>query len=251
MGETALERSIRERQRHVRRAVGAEIRRMRTEAGLSIRDVGRAIDIDWSHLARVEAGDRSLSQASLVAVAAALGHDASIRFFPSDGPRVRDRIQVRMVEALLATAHPRWRVRLEVPVYRPVHGVIDVVLHDPTDTTIVACEAHSGLEAVDAQLRWAAQKADSLPSAHDWPWSADLGASPTVSLLLLLRSTDANRALVRSLPETFRVAYPAPSAAAWEALTGDRSWPGPAIPWVVVDGRETRLLRRPPRGIGT
>ena len=66
-----------------------------------------------------------------MAIAAALGCDLSVRMFPGTGPRIRDRIQVAMSEALLASLHPRWRAAPEVPVYRPVRGVIDLVLADP------------------------------------------------------------------------------------------------------------------------
>src|SRR4051812_41488444 len=151
MGETLLQRSIRERQRAFRRGQGAEIRRIRLDAGLSLRELGAAIGIDASHLSRVEAGDRDVSQATLVAIAAAAGHDASLRFFPSSGPRVRDPLQVRMLEAVVAAAHPRWSPAFEVPVYRPVHGVIDVVLRDRLTSDLVAGEGHSALSAVDAQ----------------------------------------------------------------------------------------------------
>lgn len=249
MGETTLQRTIRDRRRALRRAVADEMRRARLDAGLSIREVAAAAGLDWSHLAKVEGGDRELSQAALVAVACVLGHDPSIRLFPSSGPRVRDRLQARMIEALLAVLHPRWRPRLEVPVYRPSSGVIDLVLHDPAAATIIAGESHSLLHAVDGQLRWAALKTEALPSADGWPWSADLAARPTVSRLLLLRSTDANRSLVRSLPGTFRAAYHASTSDAWQALTTpDVPWPGPAIVWALIDGRETRILRDSPRG---
>ncbi len=249
MGDTKLESSIKDRRRALRRSLGGQLLRTRLEAGLSIGDVGRAVDLDPSHLSRVESGDRDLSIASLVAVAAVLGHDASIRLFPSSGPRVRDHIQVRMIEALLAVADPRWEARLEVPVYDPVHGVIDVVLRDRLTSDVVAGEAHSGLHSVDAQIRWAVQKADALPSAAGWPW-ADVREQPVVGRLLLLRSTTATRDLVRSLPETFRAAYPSRTEHAWAALTSaEARWPGAAILWVEVRGRDTRLLRGWPRGV--
>src|SRR6478752_8062609 len=130
VGNSNLERSIAVRQRLCRQAVGRELQRARLEAGLSIRQVGREAGVDPSHIRRVELGVSALSQDALVAVSAVVGHDASVRLYPSSGPRVRDHVQVRMLEALLGALHPRWRARLEVPVYRPVHGVIDVVLDD-------------------------------------------------------------------------------------------------------------------------
>lgn len=251
MGDTRLQRTINERQRAVRRSIGEELRRVRLEADLSLRAVGRAAGIDPSHLARVEAGDRELSQAALIATAAALGHLVSFRLFPSTGPRVRDHMQTLMIEALLAILDPRWIARLEVAVYRPVRGVIDVVLRDRLTPDIVAGEAHSRISTVEQQVRWAGQKADALPSTVDWPWTED--AEPTrIGRLLLLRSTAATREVVRALPETFRAAYPGSSAAAYAALTsGTERWPGAAIVWVDVNGSATRVLQGPPRGLDT
>lgn len=243
MGDTDLERSIRDRQRSRRRSLGKELKQVRLEAGMSLRDVGRAVGIDPSHLSRVEAGARDLSAASLIAIAAVLGHDVSTRLYPSSGPRVRDHIQVRMLETVMAAAHPRWHARLEVPVYEPVYGVIDIVLQDRLTDDLVSGEGHSALTAVDAQLRWAAQKTDALPSARGWPWT-DAPAAPRTCRLLVLRSTAAMRDLVRQLPETFAAAYPASSADARAALVGgDRRWPGDAILWVDIRGAATALRR--------
>lgn len=129
--------------------------------------------------------------------------------------------------------------------------MIDVTLQDRDAHDVVAGEAHSRLHTVEQQLRWAGQKADALPSARGWPW-ADADEPPRIGRLLLLRSTGAARDLVRSLPETFRTAYPAPSAAAFAALTsGSGRWPGSAILWVEVNGNATRVMHGPPRGLGS
>ena len=247
MGETKIEQLIRERQRTLRRALAKELRRVLETEGLSLRALGAAVGVDPSHLSRVLGEARAISPDTLVAVATGLGYDVSIRLFESVGPRVRDRIQVRMIEALLAALHRRWLARLEVAVYRPVRGVIDLVLQDQDRRDVVAGEGHGELRSVEQQLRWAGQKADSLPSAAGWPWT-DGGAQPKVGRLLLLRSCDANHRLVASLPETFRAAYPDSTGAAAAALRqGDRPWPGAAILWVSVDGAETRLMDSVPR----
>lgn len=114
MGETELRRTINDRHRALTRSIGQELRRVRLEGDLSLRAVGCAAGVDPSHLARAEAGEHELSPAALVAAATALGHDVSIRLFPSTGPRVRDHIQTRMIEALLDILDPRWNARLEV-----------------------------------------------------------------------------------------------------------------------------------------
>jgi transcriptional regulator with XRE-family HTH domain len=247
MGETRLQREILGRQRDLRRAVAAELRRVLATEHVSLRALGAAIGVDPSHLSRVLAGDHAISHDALVAVATGLGYDVSVRLFESTGPRVRDRIQVRMDEALLDALSPRWAPRLEVAVYRPVRGVIDVVLQDRETADLVAGESHSALSAVEQQIRWAGQKADALDSARGWPWT-EVPCTPRVSSLLILRSCAANLALVATLPLTFRAAYPEATEAAVAALRGSRTpWPGSAIVWVVVDGARTRLLDGVPR----
>lgn len=249
MGNTDFERAVKARQAALRRAVGEELRRVRLDAGVSIRAVSQAAGLDPSHLARIEHGGREPSLDALAAIATALGHDASIRLFPSTGPRVRDHLQTRMLEGLLDIAHPRWIPRLEVGVYRPVHGIIDLVLQDRAAADVVAAEAHSGLHAVEHQLRWAGLKADALPSARGWPW-VDRPEEPRIGRLLLLRSTTATRSLAADLPQLFRSACPVDSGDAWDAITGDATpWPGAAILWVDVHGARTRVLRGRPRGV--
>jgi transcriptional regulator with XRE-family HTH domain len=249
VGRTTLEQVIADRQRTHRRAIGEELRRVRLGNGLSLREVSRAAGVDPAHLSRIETGERSCGQDVLVALASAMGHIASVRLFPTDGPRVRDHIQVRMIEALLRALHSRWSAKLEVPVYRPSRGVVDVVLVDRETTDVVAGEGHSALHTVEQQLRWAGLKADSLPSAGGWPWS-DAIAGPHVGRLLLLRSSRAMHDLVGSLPGTFRSAYPADPHDAYAALTraGVR-WPGAAILWVTIDGIDSRLMDGLPRAL--
>ena len=249
MGDTRLQHLVRERQRDLRRALAVELRRVLAIRRISLRALGGAIGVDPSHLSKVLAGDTAISHDALVAVATGLGYDVSVRLFESTGPRVRDRIQSRMIEALLEALHPRWTPRLEVAVHRPVKGVIDVVLQDREAPVLVAGEGHSALAAVEGQIRWAGQKAEALESARGWPW-ARRSALPRVDRLLLLRSCAANHELVADLPATFRAAYPADTRDAVAALRlPGIAWPGSAIAWVRVDGVETRLMDEAPRAV--
>lgn len=259
MADTALERLARSRGRDLRRAIGAQVRDLREERGLSLREVAAISRVDRSVLARAETGEANLTVDGLAAVSAVLGAEASVRLYPAIGPRLRDHIQVRLIETLLTVLHSRWRARLEVPVYRPVRGVIDLVLVEPEAHEVVGGEAHSEIRRAERQLRWAAEKVDALPSATGWPWMEGgppwagqprTAGGPRVGRLLLLRSTAATRDLVSSAPALFRAAYPGRTADAVACLTGAASlWPGAAIAWVDVRGSASRLLDGPPRGV--
>lgn len=247
MADTTLERLARARGRDLRRSVGDQLADLRAERELSLRAVGRGVGIDPSVLARAEAGDANLTLDSLAALASALGTEASLRLYPATGPRLRDHLQVRLIETLLADAHPRWRPRLEVAVYRPVRGVSDLVLTEPRTAEVVCGEAHSEIRRAERQLRWAGEKADALPSASGWPW---MDGEPVVGRLLLLRSSPTTRALVADTPALFRAAYPGRTADAIAAITGPAgTFPGAVIAWVDVRGKASRLLDGPPRGV--
>jgi transcriptional regulator with XRE-family HTH domain len=249
MGETELEREIRLRQAAQKAAIGKEIDRARKEANLSMRAIATGSGIDVAHLSRVVAGKASLSQDALVAVAAALGFHASLKLFPTTGPRIRDHLQTLMIEAILAILDPRWVPRLEVPVWRPIRGVIDLILQDRLTGDLVAGEGHSLLLTVEAQLRHAHEKADSLPSATGYPWRDRLD-EPRTSRLLVLRSCPQLHDLVRMLPATFAAAYPSDTRQAVTALKDATTpFPDAAIIWVHVDGTRTRVLDGLPRAL--
>ena len=247
MADTTIERLAASRARALRRTVAGQLEDLREQRGLSQREVAEAAGIDRSWLAKAEAGDANLTLHALAAIATVLGTEASLRLYPAIGPRLRDHIQVLLIEALLAILHRRWLPRLEVPVHRPVRGVIDLVLAEPATAQLVGAEAQSEIRKAERQLRWAAEKADALPSADGWPWMA---SRPNLSRLMLLRSTAATRAVVRTTPHLFAAAYPGRSSIAVAALTGATGTvPDATIVWVDVRGSSSRILDGPPRGI--
>ncbi|HEY4189726.1 MAG TPA: helix-turn-helix transcriptional regulator [Candidatus Limnocylindrales bacterium] len=247
MADTAIERLSVTRARSLRRSTGAQLLDLREERGLSQREVAAAIGLDRSWLSKAESGDANLTIEALAKIATVLGVEASLRLYPATGPRLHDHTQVTLIEALLALLHARWRARLEVPVYRPARGVIDLMLSDAEAGQLVSGEVQSEIRRAERQLRWAAEKADALPSADGWPW---MDGHPRTSRLLLLRSTAATRAVVHSSPNLFAAAYPGRAADAVEALQGpSASFPEAAIVWVDLRGTASRVLDGPPRGI--
>src|SRR5262249_13362460 len=161
----------------------------------------------------------SASVYAMCALAVALDARFVLRLDQVAGPPIRDRIQALIVEALIGIAHTRWKRFLEVPVFRPVRGMIDAVLHDPDAAVAIATEVHSEIRRFEQQQRWANAKADALLGGSDIPLTAASSRTPTVSRLLILRSTETNRELVRTLSGSFKVAYPGRTVDAYRALT--------------------------------
>src|SRR4026209_1302687 len=92
-------------------AVAAEeLRRARTTAGLSQRDVARAVGLSHETASRIErAASPETSLLVLARLASVLGLKPSLRFYP-DGDPIRDVAHTRLLELLRARIHPalRW-----------------------------------------------------------------------------------------------------------------------------------------------
>jgi transcriptional regulator with XRE-family HTH domain len=230
----------------LRRSIGSDIRTIREDSAISQTRLAAAAGISRAHLSGIESGAREASTGALAAIADVLGADLSVRMYPGTGPRIRDHLQAAILEALLEDLHPRWKRFVEVPVYRPVRGVIDVVLHDATTPVVVAVEIQSELRRLEQLIRWANQKRDALPSSDAWRSVADT-EPPAVSALLVVRTTRATRAVVNDHPEVLRALYPASAADVHAALTTDAAWPGAGLLWATVDGGRARLMPQPPR----
>ena len=227
------------------RQVGDDLTQARLDAGASKAAVARAAGIDRTFYGRIEAGDAHPSLETLVAIGVALGSDVSIRMFTGTGSPLTDHVSAAMTQSLLGELAPVWRPHLEVAVWRPARGVIDLVLERRDTASLVAGEVQSWLRRLEQLVRWSGQKADSLGS------STLVGGRPTplVSGLLVVRSTDANRTVARAYEAVMRTAYPARTADAVASLREGEPWPGAAIVWVRMDGSIVHLLDGPPRGV--
>lgn len=233
----------------LRRHIGTQIVTLRLDVHLSQRRLADAADIDQGHLSRIERGLSEPSLSVLVALGDALGADLTVRLYPSTGPRIRDHLQAHMTEALLARVDPSWRQLLEVAVTRPARGFIDLVLARPTDP-VLAVELHSELRRLEQQVRWASDKAGSLPSAPEWSFLSEGRPDVGISRLLILRSTRATRDLANSFAQTLAAVYPARTEDAVAALVRpDVAWPGAAVVWAEVRGSSCRILETPPRSV--
>lgn len=244
-GARTLDREVQRRLRRIHRTIGDDLARLIHDAGATRARVARAASVDRTYVGRIESGEANPSLDTLVALGAALGADVSVRLYAGTGPRLTDRHQARMVEAVLAGLAPVWRPYLEVPVWRPVRGVIDSVFERSDMPCLVIGEFISRLARVEQELRWSAEKVASIASADIL---RDRAVPPT-SRLLVLRSTAANRELARRFEATMRTAYPARSAEAVQALSVGHRWPGDALIWIRIDGDRAEMLDGAPRGV--
>jgi len=229
------------------RRIGGDVRQLRLDAGVTQRALAKASGIE-GYLSQVERGLREPSLTVLQALAIALGADLGVRLYPNAGPAIRDRIQSPILEALIALLHPRWRRLVEVPVLRPVRGVIDAVLHDPGANIAIVTEVESRINRLEQQVRWAAEKADALPSASAWAFMAEVD-TPAISRLLVLRSTRATRELAMRYEGLLSAAYPASTRQAYLALSGIGPWPGAAVVWAELETGVATIRPTPPRGV--
>ena len=180
-------------------SVSGDIDRLRRDSGLSVSALARASGVSQSHLSQVLAGKREPSIALLVAITKVLGADVSVRVYPTTGPTVRDGIQARIGEELLRIVAPSWRRLVEVPVFRPARGFIDVVFDEPTQAVAVATEIEARIDRLEQQIRWAQDKARFLPSSDMW---RSINQERSISRLLVLRSTTATREIARRFHAT-------------------------------------------------
>jgi transcriptional regulator with XRE-family HTH domain len=218
--------------------VAAEVRQAREDSGLTQRALARHAGVSNATVNGLESGAHDPTTEVLARIATVLGMDLGVRLYPGTGPLVRDHIQAAMIEALISLLHERWRPTPEVPVRRPIRGVIDLVLEDDA-LRVVACEAYSELRRLEQQIRWSKAKADALGELR----------GTSVARLLLLRSTVRTRAVVSEYASVVAAAYPAPTEACVAALGQGGPWPGDTLLWCRVEGGLATVLDRPPRGI--
>jgi transcriptional regulator with XRE-family HTH domain len=225
--------------RAVRERIRQDIDRLCQDAGISQHALSLASGIPQSYISDILNGIGQPSIETYARLSAALGADLNARVYPNTGPAIRDRHSVPILEALLESLHPRWQRFTEVRVSRPGRGWIDIVLHEERERILVAGEVQSTLNRIEQLIRWCGEKADSLPSWDGWP---QLSEPPTVSRLLLVRWTRSTRNAASAAARQLHVAYPAHPDDALAALTGDASWPGPALIWARAERGGARFV---------
>ena len=234
--------SVREATR-ARDKLAEDIERLCTDAGISCAALARAASVDPGYLSRILARRATPTLEIYARLAVALGADLATRLYPNTGPAIRDRHQARILEALLAVAHPRWRASTEVKVVRPARGWIDLVFEERRELVVIATEIESQFRRIEQLVRWGHEKAASLPSSPIWPAVTFEGAPPPrISQLLIVRRSRSNREIAAQFMRQLAVAYPAHPEDALAALSGTTPWPGNALVWARIDTPEVLFL---------
>jgi transcriptional regulator with XRE-family HTH domain len=226
--------------RTLRERYGRQVADARTDAGATRAALARCAGLDPGHIWRIEAGTVSPSLEAMVAISSCLGMELGVRMFPVAGPRLHDRFQAPMVEALARFLGEAWRPQPEV-VVPGARGVIDLVLNRSLDQLSVACECHSELRRLEAVVRRIAEKEEGL--------RGQVGPTSNVSSLLLLRSTRSTRAIATTYEATLAAAFPARTTDMLDALRGTGAWPGRGLVWASVVGGKALILPGVPRGV--
>lgn len=199
--------------RQLARKVGEEIRGARLAAGLSQRAVARAAKISQPRLSHIERGLTACSSfAELSVVARTVGLRLTLACHPV-GDALRDSAQRRLIEALVARAHPgvRWRVEVPIPLPGDLRAVDAVLVAGGID---IAVEAWTRLDDLQAQLRSSQLK------------RRDIGAR---RLVLLVADTPHNRRVISAASLTLAATMPLQTRAVLAALGSGRDPGGDGV----------------------
>jgi Helix-turn-helix. len=228
---------------------GEEFREIRLRAAVSQAAVARAIGVARSVICRIEQGDRNVSARIRARAAAALGADLRISIYPESAPLIHDAAHARIIEAVLALRHPRWRATIESPVPGPGRRSNDIRLDHGRDTVLI--EVESRVRSLEAIIRECAEKRAAV--------AASIAADRGVHVVLVLPPTRHHKTLVVAHPRILATAFPASHDQLGRALSdAAMAWPGDGILWVAPtpspDARPRRIPSssvRAPRPLAT
>jgi transcriptional regulator with XRE-family HTH domain len=188
---------------------GSEFKIARLNAALPQREVSSAAGLSRPQYGRIERGlSPEVSVATIARIAAVLGLDASLKFYPAADP-IRDGAHVALLERLRARCHPSLMWRTEVPFPRSgdlrawdaiIRGFAIPVGHDHVRGAVEAETRPVDIQALDRKL--ALKERD---GGADW-------------MILLLADTRHNRALLAGSGSTLRARFPFDGRRALELL---------------------------------
>lgn len=197
--------------------VGRELAGARTNAGLSQGNVASASGLSRSRYGRIERGQApEVSISAICRVAAVLGLETSLRFFPTGDP-VRDAAQLQLLERLRSACQPDvgWQMEVAFPRAGDLRAW-DAVMRLPARPATVRIGIEAETRPNDAQ---ALERKLALKERD--------GAVDRV--ILLLADTRSNRAFLRLAGPGLRARFPVDGRRALEALAAGRDPGGNAL----------------------
>jgi transcriptional regulator with XRE-family HTH domain len=200
-------------------AIGSSVRVARAIACLSAQAAADRAGLARSTWNRIEAGDASVTLATAVAAASAVGLDLVCTTYPGREPRLRDTGQLAIAQRIVSTAAASWNATLEERAGD--HGeAIDLVFRGPTE--ILAIEIERLIVDYQAQVRRLLWKRDWLAARHERP----------VRLVLLVADTQRNRRALSQFAEIVRTTFPSTTREVMAAIRRGQQLRRDGMAWV-------------------
>ena len=190
----------------LRRRFGNELRIARMAAGLTQRRLANAAGVSQTLVSQVERARRRPNWDVAAALAAATGHDLSLKLYPVRTASLRDSGQLALAEDVVRELHARWTAQLEAPIPGSSLRAADVLLRGGHE--MVQIEIERRLVDFQAQLRAAQLKRRDLADHHDVP----------VRLVIAIPDTRLARSILSQHEAVVRRALPIGSRRGWQAL---------------------------------
>ena len=188
---TAIDEAGRQGRRHLDEVL-RDLRDARLAAGLSQREVARALRVSRQQVTRWERGASAKYLVQLARWGATVGLDVSVRAFAGGSP-LRDAGQLRVLGRVRAAIGERWKWRTEVPVSsHPLE-------RRAFDAVISAGGVHIGLEIITRLTDAQAQSRAALLKQE--------AAGLPILVLVLAESRRDRLALAAALP-TLELSFP-------------------------------------------
>lgn len=200
---------------------------LRRRSRLTQAAVGRALGIDRTVISRLERGDPRVGLPIRFRVAAVLGADLRLTAYANSGALIRDSVQARILEIVLALIDRRWKRTVEAPLPGLDRRSIDLRLDGPACS--VLCEVESRIGSLEEIIRELHAKRNALGAARN----SGLAAVLPIHALLIVPRTRHHLAIVRDHPRIIQAAFPMRPEAVDAALRDVASpWTGDGILWV-------------------